>query len=108
MKKIYSLKNKQLFQKILMEGKKVYNEYFLIFYFSADETKIGISIPKKHGNAVFRNKQKRQIKNIIAKFSNLNLLKKNLVIIAKPNFYNLDFKKKEQIIINLLNKFIAN
>lgn len=108
MKQIYSLKNKQLFQKVLVEGKKIYTDYFSIFYISAEETKIGISIPKKHGDAVFRNNQKRQIKNIIGKFSNLNLLRKDLVIITKPNFYNFDFKKKEHIIINLLNKFIEN
>ncbi|AHK22704.1 ribonuclease P protein component [Candidatus Hepatoplasma crinochetorum] len=106
MKKIYSLKNKQLFQKVLSEGKKWYSEYFSIFYLPNDETKIGISIPKKHGDAVFRNKQKRQIKNIIGNFQNLNLIKKNFIIIVKKPFYDLSFEKKEQIIINLLNKFI--
>ena len=65
---IYSLKNSEGFLEIISKGQK-FTISGLTFYFlkknDLNESKVGISIKKKTGNAVYRNKLKRQIKNLI-------------------------------------------
>ena len=66
MKKINILKNNRDFNRIIKNNKSFkYKDY--IIYIERDTNdlyKFGISVSKKIGNAVVRNKLKRQIKNI--------------------------------------------
>ena len=65
---IDSLKNSESFLEIISKGQK-FTISGLTFYFlkknDLNESKVGISIKKKTGNAVYRNKLKRQIKNLL-------------------------------------------
>ena len=65
---IDSLKNSESFLEIISKGQK-FTESGLTFYFlkknDLNESKFGVSIKKITGNAVYRNKLKRQIKNLI-------------------------------------------
>jgi len=65
---IYSLKNSEGFLEIISKGQK-FTMSGLTFYFlkknDLNESRFGISIKKKSGNAVYRNKLKRQIKNLL-------------------------------------------
>ena len=81
---IDSLKNSESFLEIISKGQK-FTESGLTFYFlkksDSIEPKFGVSIKKITGNAVYRNKLKRQIKNII----NINLdqlIGFNLVVVS--------------------------
>ncbi len=98
MKKKYSLKSKIKFNKILNKGKKINTPYFLLSSFDSDEFKIGISIPKKLGNAVFRNYNKRVIKNIIPSIDFYKLIKKEIVFIAKEKFIDLSIEEKRNFL----------
>ena len=106
MKNRYSLKSKILFQKVLDQGKRNYTNHLSVFFLPSKTTKIGISIPRKSGNAVLRNKNKRQIKNIINDFSKIDQLQKNIVIIVKKSFCELSFSEKQTKILDTLNKLI--
>ena len=103
MKQKYSLKSKQEFNKIIKKGKRIITKEFLIFYTKANDFKIGISIPKKLGNAVFRNYNKRVIKNIMP---SLKLYENDIhiVIIIREKFIDLDFEKKQKILKFTLEK----
>lgn len=103
MKKQYSLKSNIKFNKVLSKGKKIKSNSFLISYIKGSEFKIGISVPKKLGNAVFRNHNKRVIKNIIPK---LNVYDKNVhvVLVVKESFINLSIDEKTRILEKELNK----
>ncbi len=103
MKKQYSLKSKIRFNKILNKGKKINSKYFLISYSSSDTFKIGISVPKKLGNAVFRNYNKRCIKNIIP---NLDMYGKNfeIVLVVRQRFIDLSHLEKERVLKEFLIK----
>lgn len=103
MKKQYSLKSNIEFSKIISKGKNFANKYLIINYSDAEEFKLGISIPKKLGNAVFRNKNKRIIKNIIP---NLNVYKinKHIVIIVRKSFVDLKISEKEFVLQKIFNK----
>ena len=65
---IDSLKNSEGFLEIISKGQK-FTISGLTFYFlkknDVDQSKVGISIKKKSGSAVYRNKLKRQIKNLL-------------------------------------------
>ncbi len=103
MKKEYSLKSKIQFNKILNKGKKINSNYFLISYKNADKFKIGISVPKKLGNAVFRNYNKRCIKNIIQTLDIYDL-RKDIVLVVRQKFIDLSFEQKTQVLKEFLGK----
>ena len=80
---VKTIKTSKDFLEVISKGQK-YTKSGLIFYTlknSTEEIKLGISLKKKTGNAVYRNKLKRQIKNII----NINLdqlIGFNLVVVS--------------------------
>ena len=92
---IDSLKNSEGFLEIISKGQK-FNISGLTFYFlkknDLNESKVGISIKKKTGNAVYRNKLKRQIKNLIRlnqeKIKNFDIVVINYQIRSKPIKYS--------------------
>ena len=67
MKKLYVVKHQQDFDRIIKLNNKKVSSYFIVY--SEDNDKkydcYGISVSKKIGNAVYRNKMKRRIRNII-------------------------------------------
>lgn len=103
MKKIYSLKSKREFNKIINDGKKISNSHFLISYVESSDFKIGISVPKKLGNAVFRNYNKRVVKNLIPQINIFNK-KAHTVIIIRKKFTTLSFEEKRQILTSGFEK----
>ncbi len=113
MKKKYSLKQNNVFNDVLKKGRKNHSEFFLLsksrHQNNYGHIRIGISIPKKFGNAVFRNKQKRQIKNIIDSFF-IDIKDKNvdLIILAKKPFFSLSFIEKQTILEKKVKEFIIN
>ncbi len=103
MKKQYSLKSKIQFNKVLNKGQKISSQYFLISYRNSNEFKLGISVPKKLGNAVFRNYNKRVIKNIIPDL-NLYNINKDIVLVVRNKFIGLSIDQKTQILKEQLSK----
>ena len=108
--KIVSLSKNQDF-KALLEGKKISNRYFTVFFRklinkSKNNLNISFVVKKKLGNAVKRNKIKRRLKNIMneaIKKIALNM-KYSYLVIAKDSILNdgynnirealfVDFKK---------------
>ncbi len=103
MKKINIVKSNEDFNNIIKNGKLLKNKYYVIYYIDKkkDKYRVGISIPKKIGIAVVRNKIKRQLKNIID--NNREKLKKlDYIIIARSLILNLDYREKENELVDLL------
>tara|TARA_B000000532_G_C18751732_1_gene355685 strand:+ start:160 stop:489 length:330 start_codon:yes stop_codon:yes gene_type:complete len=104
---IDSLKNSESFLEIISKGQK-FTESGLTFYFlkknDLNESKFGVSIKKITGNAVYRNKLKRQIKNLIRlnqeKIKSFDIVVINYQKRLKPIEYSeLDY---------IFNKFFNN
>lgn len=104
MKKINILKPNSEFQRIISKYKPYQFKDYIIYYEknTKDNYKFGISVSKKIGNAVLRNKLKRQIKNIIVKNNYQNNF--NCIIIIRRSILNLSFKEKEEELNNIFKK----
>ena len=104
MKKINIVKKNTEFSNIIKNGKKYYcnilNMYILKNTYNYN--RFGISISKKIGNAVVRNKFKRQIKDIIDK-TNINFDGYDIVIISKSNLKESKYLDIKSNILNLFN-----
>ena len=103
MKKEYIIKSSRDITSILSKGKKLRTPISMISYIKGSEFKIGISVPKKTGNAVYRNKTKRQIKNIIDSLQIYDL-NKHIVLIAKDNWKKNNFEQNKTILENEFKK----
>ena len=60
--KYLRLKKQSDFQKLFQKGKRAFSPTLTMLYFPAKELKMGISIGKKHGKSVRRNRIKRLIR----------------------------------------------
>ena len=104
MKKKEIIKKSNDYTKVINKNNKLKNKYYSLFYIKSDNTLFGISIPKKIGNAVIRNKNKRQIKNIIDNNKNNIQNGYTYVIIIRKEILSLSYQEKEQELINLFKK----
>lgn len=102
MKKINSLKKNEDFERIIKNNKSYkYKDY--IIYVEKNDSNIyhfGISVGKKIGNAVTRNKVKRQIKSIIDKKNYQNGF--NCIIIVGKGIINRTYQEMEENLFNAL------
>ena len=105
MKKINIIKENHIFQQMINSNKYVKNKNFIIYYRNNElkNYRFGISVGKKIGNAVIRNKYKRKLRNIID--NNKKIYENNLdyIIILRKNCLNLNFLEMNDSFISLIN-----
>ena len=98
------LRKSEDFSKIISNQKKYKNKYFSLYYKESDTTLFGITVPKKVGKAVYRNKLKRRVKNIISNNENYIQSNYNYVIIIKEPSLTLDYEGLENNLLDLMKK----
>lgn len=107
MKKQYRVKKNQEIELILRERKCWANKYFSLYKRNNKETshfRYAISVGKRIGKAVVRNRYKRQITAII---DNLNIDLDNSIdvfVIAKPMVLELSFEEMKKQLEYLFKK----
>lgn len=104
MKKINIIKKTSEFTRIINNGRYDVSKELTLYYekTNLDNYYFGLSVGKKLGNAVLRNKIRRQLKNIIDQ----NQYEKgyNCIIMIKKAFIDLDFESKSTIVKDSLSK----
>ena len=109
MKKKDIIKSKNEYTEIINNCKKISNIYYVIYYRKNNEiNRYGISIPKKTGKAVIRNKIKRRIKNIIDINKFIIPKSYDYVIISIKRLIELNYQEMEFNLINLIKKIGEN
>ncbi len=108
MKRYEMVKSHEDFNEIIKNGSKIKNKYMIIFKESKNFEKpnFGIAVGKKLGNAVTRNKYKRQIRNIVDKNRFLFANNHNYIIMIKKEAKLATFQDLEKELINSLRKDI--
>lgn len=104
MKKINILKESREFTRIIKSYKAFkYKDYIIYVEKNMGEIyKFGFSVGKKIGNAVTRNKIKRQLKNILDKNTYQNGF--NCIIIVKKGILEKSFEEMEKDLKSALEK----
>lgn len=105
MKKEYRIKKSKEIEDVLKNKKYVSNPYFTIYIKENNENhhfRYAMSVNKKIGKAVVRNRLKRQIRAIISQIN----IKDNidLFIIVRNKVLNIDFNEMNKQILYLLRK----
>lgn len=94
-KKFRKLKNQE-FQDIIKARKSYLNKTFVIYYMNNElsHLRFGLSVGKKLGNAVLRNKIRRQLKSMLQEYTKLEH-SQDLVIIVFKNYLNQSYDKNK-------------
>lgn len=105
MEKKYRVKKYAEFDQTFKTGKKFSTPHFRIVFRQSEEphSRFGISIGKKFGNAVQRNKIKRQIRNILRNYKQCKLSFLTIVVV-KPVAATLNFIEIKKELACSLNK----
>lgn len=102
MNKKYIISKNEEIEKIIKKGNKIVNKYYIIYSEKNDfeYNRYAISVSKKLGNAVIRNKLKRRTKEIIRISSIKN--GKNYVIILRKEIFDLSYQEQTLILTKLI------
>ena len=106
MKKTYRVKKNEEIGNILNGQKKQGNKNYIIYTkkdSEANHFRLAMSVSKKLGNAVVRNRQKRLIKQVFIEKKN-EIQAYDIFVIAKNNSINLTYDEVKKEICNLLTR----
>lgn len=103
--KKYRVKKNEEISKIISLKNSKGNAYFVIYKnedYSNEHFRYAVSVSKKYGNAVERNKIKRRVRAII---DSQNIKPQfNLIIIIRPTVKNLSFEEIQKAVIEILKR----
>ena len=106
LKQQYRLKKKYQFNYVYKVGKSSHGKFLMLVYTSSknQNIKVGISVSKKVGNAVKRNRARRLLREAISPF--LPNLEKNcnLIVVAKQSIKGLKMNDVQKDLKHTLEK----
>ena len=110
MKVINRIKDSDEFVLTVKKGKTLKAPAYVVHYLKSNRNicRIGLSVSKKIGNAVTRNRVKRQIRAMCDSLINYADHTFDIVIIAKTEFLNQDFQSNKQTLKSLLSEIGIN
>ena len=106
LRKEYRLKKKYMFAYCYRAGKVAHAKSCLMYYTPSKNrnVKIGISVSKKVGGAVQRNRARRVIREAITPFLQSINKNYNLIFVARENVLSFSFNEIKQDIEYMLKK----
>lgn len=106
MDKLHTVKKSKDFSNIIHKGVFFKNNCYVIYYKDndLDNYRFGISVSKKLGKAVDRNKYKRQLRFIIDKYKKNYQNGTDYIIIIRNGYVGSTFETKEKDFVYLINK----
>ncbi|MED1726192.1 ribonuclease P protein component [Brevibacillus parabrevis] len=107
MHRSHRLKKNEHFQAVFQRGTSAANKQFVLYSAKQEGQaafRAGISVSKKIGNAVIRNKVKRLIREAVARLELVIPLGLDLVIIARPGVENMSLEAIEQSLLHVMKR----
>ncbi|KMT58274.1 ribonuclease P protein component [Paenilisteria newyorkensis] len=105
MKKAYRIKKDDEFQRVFKKGKSFANRQFVVYIFKREDLahfRIGLSVSKKIGNAVVRNRIKRCIRQSFHELNEQIDSGYDYIIIARKPAANMDFHEIKKSLMHVL------
>lgn len=106
MKVIFRIKKNEDFGEVVKNGYSKKNSSFTIHYLKNNfsNTRVGISVSTKIGNAVIRNKIKRQIRAMCIHLIDFSYSPCDVTIIVKKNYLQNQYTENFALLQQLLNE----
>ncbi|MBS2971106.1 ribonuclease P protein component [Metabacillus sp. KIGAM252] len=107
MKKKNRIKKNEDFQQVFRKGKSIANRQFVIYTLHREEEKefrLGLSVSKKIGNAVTRNRVKRLVKQIFLEEKDFLSTGKDYIVIARKPAAELNYEEVRNSLFHLFKK----
>ncbi|MBR2809445.1 MAG: ribonuclease P protein component [Erysipelotrichaceae bacterium] len=106
MKKAYRIRKNEEFSSIIQNHYRKSNDFYNVYYAKKqeDHVRVGISVSKKVGNAVVRNKIKRQIRMMCLDLIDFEEGALDYIIVVKKDYLNNTFQSNLQELKTLLKK----
>lgn len=109
--KEHRLSKREDFTKVYRQGKSVANHQFVLYYKKRQAKpgeeppfRLGISVSKKLGNAVVRNRLRRIMKEIVRLHADQVATGFDLILIARKPAAELDYAEMERSILHVLKR----
>jgi ribonuclease P protein component len=107
MERKYRLAKREDFNKVYRYGKSVANHQFVLYYLpqpKLEHFRLGVSVSKKIGNAVVRNRLRRMMKEIIRLNEQQLASQYDYVLIARKPCAEMEYQAMEKSILHVLRK----
>ncbi|MBP1994598.1 ribonuclease P protein component [Paenibacillus eucommiae] len=107
MEKIYRLAKREDFNKVYRYGKSEANRQFVLYYLPQpgnEHFRLGVSVSKKIGNAVVRNRLRRMMKEIVRLKKEQMTPHYDYILIARKPVLEMDFESMEKSIFHVIRK----
>ncbi|QKY70836.1 ribonuclease P protein component [Lentibacillus sp. CBA3610] len=107
MKKRYRIKDNREFQHVFKNGRSFANRQLVLYYIEKpgqEHFRIGLSVGKKIGNAVLRNRIKRFLRQAFLELEDNIEPANDIIIIARHPTRQMSFNDVKKSLIHLLSK----
>jgi len=106
LKKYEIVKKNSDFNDIINKGAYLKNKYYSIYYKNSSLTypRFGLAVSKKCGNAVVRNKIKRQLRMIVDNHKELFNNNMEYIILVRKGIVDISFKQMEDSLVELITR----
>lgn len=108
MKKLYRIRKNEEFSRIINEKHSVASACFVLYTSLKRESnvRVGISVSKKLGDAVDRNRIKRQVREMARALIDFENDRKDVIIIVRNPYLNNSFEDNKTDLEKLIKKAI--
>ena len=108
MKKSLRIRKNEEFTRIIGERHSISSANFVLYFSDRqkDNVRVGISVSKRLGNAVERNKIKRQVREMARSIIDFDNLQKDFIIIVRNPYLKNNFQDNENDLEKLIKKAI--
>ncbi|NEW07267.1 ribonuclease P protein component [Paenibacillus sp. SYP-B3998] len=107
MEKTYRLAKREDFNKVYRYGKSMANHQFVLYYLAQpklEQFRLGVSVSKKIGNAVVRNRLRRMMKEIIRLNKDNLTLHYDYILIARKPVAEMEYADMQKSIFHVIRK----
>jgi ribonuclease P protein component len=109
--KKYRLAKREDFNKVYRYGKSAANHQFVLYVLpqpKLEHFRLGISVSKKVGNAVVRNRLRRMIKEVVRLKKEQWTSGFDYIVIARKPLLEMDFQAMEKSLFHVFRKAFIN